>query len=92
MKIANVEAIRVDIPLPGEGLRPAWGPGLVQRAWSNVVVKIHTDEGITGYAAGHSFVQHIEEQIVPYMVGRDPFGANSAANTPVRMVNPTART
>ena len=73
MKITKVEAVRVDVPLPGEGLRPAWGPGLVQRAWSNVVVKIHTDEGITGYAAGHSFVQHIEEQIVPYMVGRDPF-------------------
>jgi len=73
MKITRVEAVRVDVPLPGEGFRPAWGPGLLQRSWSNVLVKVLTDEGITGYAAGHSFVAHIERSVAPYMVGQDPF-------------------
>ncbi len=73
MKITRVAATRVDVPLPGEGLRPAWGPGLVQHAWSNVVVEIHTDAGLTGWAAGPSFVSHIEERIAPFMVGKDPF-------------------
>ncbi len=73
MKITRVEALRVEIPLPGDGLRPAWGPGLVQRAWSNVLVQVHTDQGITGYAAGHSSVEHILGQVAPYMIGKDPF-------------------
>jgi hypothetical protein len=54
VKIARIETVRVDVPLPGEGFRPAWGPGLLQRAWSNVLVKVFTDAGVIGYAAGHS--------------------------------------
>ena len=73
MKIARIETVRVDVPLPGEGFRPAWGPGLLQRSWSNVLVKVFTDAGIVGYAAGHSFVSHIERSVAPYMIGRDPF-------------------
>jgi L-alanine-DL-glutamate epimerase-like enolase superfamily enzyme len=73
VKITRVEALRIEIPLPDPGLRPAWGPGLVQRAWSDVLVKVHTDEGLTGCAAGHSFVSHLEQRIAPYMVGKDPF-------------------
>ena len=73
MKIARIETVRVDVPLPGEGFRPAWGPGLLQRTWSNVLVKVFTDAGIVGYAAGHSFVSHIERSVAPYMIGRDPF-------------------
>ena len=73
MKIARIETVRVDVPLPGEGFRPAWGPGLLQRTWSNVLVKVFTDAGIVGYAAGHSLVSHIERSVAPYMIGRDPF-------------------
>ena len=35
MKIVRIETVRVDVPLPGEGFRPAWGPGLLQRSWSS---------------------------------------------------------
>src|SRR5207253_6519830 len=73
VKIARIEAVRVDVPLPGEGFRPAWGPGLLQRTWSNVLVKVFTDAGIIGCAAGHSCVSHIERSVAPYMIGRDPF-------------------
>src|SRR5207253_9680372 len=44
VKIARIEAVRVDVPLPGEGFRPAWGPGLLQRTWSNVLVKVFRSE------------------------------------------------
>ena len=54
MKIARIETVRADVPPPGEGFRPAWGPGLLQRTWSNVLVKVFTDAGIIGYAAGHA--------------------------------------
>ena len=73
MRITGVEAVRVDVPLPEPGLRPAWGPGLVQRTWSNVLVRVHTDAGLTGVAAGHGSVRHIEEAVAPYLVGHDPF-------------------
>ena len=73
MKIARIETVRVDVPPPGEGFRPAWGPGLLQRTWSNVLVKVFTDAGIIGCAAGHSCVSHIERSVAPYMIGRDPF-------------------
>jgi L-alanine-DL-glutamate epimerase-like enolase superfamily enzyme len=38
-----------------------------------VLVKVFTDAGIIGHAAGHSFVSHIERSVAPYMIGRDPF-------------------
>lgn len=51
MKITDVIADYIKCPLPGE-FHPTWGAGIAMRHVGMTVVRITTDEGITGIAAG----------------------------------------
>jgi L-alanine-DL-glutamate epimerase-like enolase superfamily enzyme len=79
MKIVDVIGNNLTIPYPGE-VRPAWQPGLVATSHNFTLVRIRTDEGITGYAgtSGH-LAGVISAQVRPYLVGEDPFAAERLA-------------
>ena len=79
MKIVDVLANNLTIPYPGE-VRPAWQPGLVASSHNFTLVRIRTDEGITGYGgtSGH-LAPVISAQIKPYLVGEDPFATERLA-------------
>src|SRR5574341_396742 len=72
MKIVDVLANNLTIPYPGE-VRPAWQPGLVVTSHNFTLVRIRTDQGITGYGgtSGH-LAGVIAAQLTPYLVGEDP--------------------
>ncbi len=77
MQITKIEAAQVHFPLPRE-MRMAWVPGRVTRALGLTIVKIHTDEGITGIGASHStsdtqVLASIRSLVAPYLLGKDPF-------------------
>ena len=79
MKIVDVKANNLTIPYPGE-VRPAWQPGLVSTSHNFTLVRILTDEGITGYGgtSGHS-AGTILGQVKPYLIGEDPFATERLA-------------
>ena len=79
MKIVDVKADNLTIPYPGE-VRPAWQPGLVSTSHNFTLVRILTDEGITGYGgtSGHS-AGTVLAQVKPYLIGRDPFATEELA-------------
>ncbi len=79
MKIVNVIANNLTIPYPGE-FRPAWQPGLVANSHDFTLVRILTDEGITGLGgtSGH-LAGVIEKQIKPYLLSEDPFATERLA-------------
>lgn len=79
MKIRDVLASNLRIPYPGE-VRPAWQPGLVTTSHDFTLVRILTDEGITGIGgtSGH-LAGLIQNQIKPYLVGEDPFATEHLA-------------
>jgi L-alanine-DL-glutamate epimerase-like enolase superfamily enzyme len=79
MKITDVKAENLTIPYPGE-VRPAWQPGLVTRSHNFTLVRILTDEGITGYGgtSGHS-AGTVLVQVKPYLIGEDPFATERLA-------------
>ena len=54
MKIIDVVGTNLTIPYPGE-VRPAWQPGLVATSHNFTLVRIVTDQGITGLGgtSGH---------------------------------------
>ena len=79
MKIIDVKADNLTIPYPGE-VKPAWQPGLVSKAHHFTLVRILTDEGVTGYGgtSGHSAAT-VLTQVKPYLIGRDPFATEDLA-------------
>lgn len=79
MKISDVIANNLTIPYPGE-VRPAWQPGVVIRSHDFTLIRIVTDEGITGLGgtSGH-LAGVVERQIKPYLVGEDPFATERLA-------------
>jgi D-galactarolactone cycloisomerase len=75
MKITDLEVIRLSGPTFAEPLHPAWTPG---GSWSRrdaVVVRVSTDEGLTGWGAtyAHELPSSIEGWIKPQLIGKDPF-------------------
>ena len=85
MKIIDVKANNLTIPYPGE-VRPAWQPGLVATSHNFTLVRILTDEGVTGYGgtSGH-FAGTILTQVKPYLIGKDPFATErSCPGLPAR--------
>lgn len=74
MKITGVEAITVHIPLP----KPVWVGKRELSFRDHTLVKVHTDEGITGW--GHTFgygsarvtSEVVREILQPFLVGQDP--------------------
>lgn len=79
MRIIDVKANNLTIPYPRE-VKPAWQPGLVARSHSFTLVRILTDEGITGYGgtSGH-IAGTIVSQVKPYLIGGDPFASEHLA-------------
>lgn len=79
MKIIDVEANNLTIPYPGE-VRPAWQPGRVIKSHDFTLVRIHTDDGITGVGGmGGHLANIIAGQVKPYLVGEDPFATERLA-------------
>ena len=74
MRITNVEAITIHIPLP----KPVWVGKRELDFRDHSLVKIHTDEGLIGW--GHTFgygsariVSQLTREILqPYLLGQDP--------------------
>ncbi len=79
MKIVDVKANNLMLPYPGE-VRPAWQPGLVSTSHNFTLVRILTDDGITGYGgtSGHS-AGTVLAQVKPYLIGKDPFATEDLA-------------
>jgi len=79
MKIVDVLAHNLTIPYPNK-VRPAWQPGLVQTSHDFTLVRIQTDQGITGFGgtAGH-LAGGIQKQVRPYLLGEDPFATERLA-------------
>ncbi|HRW79792.1 MAG TPA: mandelate racemase/muconate lactonizing enzyme family protein, partial [Desulfomonilia bacterium] len=74
MKIAAVELYHVSVPL-NETFWPTWIPGYPQTHNRFTLVKITTDDGITGYSAGTAMGterQGLGDLIAGYLIGADP--------------------
>lgn len=72
MRITAVEPILLSIPLR----RPVWIAGRAIPGREYTVVRIHTDEGLTGvgFVLGGKLVhQAVEGYLAPLLVGEDPF-------------------
>ena len=70
MRIAEVTATNLTIPYDVP-YRPAWQPGIVRNSRDFTLVKVRTEDGITGYggADGHQ-AGNIRNNVAPYMVGK----------------------
>ena len=75
MKITDVKADYVKCPLGGE-FHPTWGSGLATTSVGMTVVRIETDEGVTGVCAGtaNGFenVVGVHTFIRGQLIGKDP--------------------
>lgn len=77
MKITDIETIPLSIPHP-PGV--VWVKGEVSATgWDLVMVRVHTDEGITGIGEAYhlknpwAVVPAIEHSLKPLLIGQDPF-------------------
>jgi L-alanine-DL-glutamate epimerase-like enolase superfamily enzyme len=70
MKITSIELIRAAIPLDPP-FDAAWDP-IPRTVFSAVVVKVGTDEGISGFGSGDTMAGF--EQFIPLFLGKDPIG------------------
>jgi D-galactarolactone cycloisomerase len=70
MKIVEVIATNLTIPYDVP-YRPAWQPGIVRNSRDFTLVRIRSDEGLTGYAGcdGHQ-AGNIRTNVAPYMHGK----------------------
>ncbi|MBU2053943.1 MAG: enolase [Proteobacteria bacterium] len=99
MKVASVEAIPFRIPLTE---KKVWARGALDAA-EHVLVRIRTDDGLTGIAEApprptiygeslRSIVAAVEDWFGPAVLGLDPFETEKALERFERWVgNPTAR-
>jgi L-alanine-DL-glutamate epimerase-like enolase superfamily enzyme len=76
VKITDIETRLLRYPLP-KPFHPSWTPGAVRPYNDVVLVRVHTDEGITGVGAGIASYSRelevaVEERIKPMLIGTDP--------------------
>ncbi|MEX2452039.1 MAG: mandelate racemase/muconate lactonizing enzyme family protein [Rhodospirillales bacterium] len=77
MKITRIETIPLTFPHP-KGHRWDKG-GIMSHGWDQVIVRVHTDEGISGIGesyhlkAPETVVAAIENSLAPLVIGADPF-------------------
>ncbi len=75
MKITQIECSVLEAPLPAP-LRPAWAPGRVFNKTSCTLIRVHTDEGVTGIGAAPDAAQlglyTFADLVAPYVIGKDP--------------------
>jgi L-alanine-DL-glutamate epimerase-like enolase superfamily enzyme len=90
MKITNLELIAPKGPRLPEVAHPAFTPGTPMERYSGgVIVRVSTDEGITGVGAVPnlgSIATVFEEWIKPQLIGKDPFAVEQHAGV-LRMAN-----
>jgi L-alanine-DL-glutamate epimerase-like enolase superfamily enzyme len=74
MKIDRIELFHVAIPLP-KPFYPAWIPGYPQTENRFTLIRLTTDDGVQGLAAGVAFEKEREGLgglLGPYLIGLDP--------------------
>jgi D-galactarolactone cycloisomerase len=74
MKVDRIELFHVAIPLP-KPFYPAWIPGYPQTVNRFTLLRLTTDEGVQGLAAGVAFEREREGLgglLGPYLIGIDP--------------------
>jgi L-alanine-DL-glutamate epimerase-like enolase superfamily enzyme len=74
MRIDRIELFHVAIPLP-RPFHPAWIPGYPQTENRFTLLRLSTDDGLEGLAAGMAFErerQGLGGLIGPYLIGLDP--------------------
>ena len=74
MKITKVELWHLDIPLK-KPFYPSWIPGYPQTANRFTLLRLSTDDGFYGHAAGVAFGEEREGLgglLAPYLLGLDP--------------------
>ncbi len=74
MKITKVELWHIDIPLK-KTFYPSWIPGYPQTANRFTLLRLTTDDGFMGHAAGVAFGEEREGLgglLAPYLLGLDP--------------------
>ncbi len=76
MKINQIECSLIEYPLPAP-LRPSWAPGRVFTTTNCTLLRVHTDEGISGIGAGPEVgmlgINTFADLVTPYVLGKDPF-------------------
>lgn len=73
-RIERVELFHVSVPLPA-AFYPSWIPGYPQTHVRYTLIRLTTDDGVTGVSAGTAFSREREglgDLIGPYLVGTDP--------------------
>jgi D-galactarolactone cycloisomerase len=82
VKITNIESIGLAGPELPRPMRPAWAPGMASVRWGGALVKISTDEGITGIGTpGYNAAAMLESWVKPQLLGKDPFAMEQHART-----------
>ncbi len=80
MKITDIQVMQLDGPSLKRPMKPAWTPGGEWRRWGGTIVKVMTDEGITGIGSpGYKVSPLIESWIKPQLIGTDPFALEQHA-------------
>jgi L-alanine-DL-glutamate epimerase-like enolase superfamily enzyme len=80
MKITDIQVMQLDGPSLKRPMKPAWTPGDEWRRWGGTIVKVMTDEGITGIGSpGYKVTPLIESWIKPQLIGTDPFALEQHA-------------
>ena len=72
-KISRIELYHVAVPLPAT-FYPSWIPGFPQTKNSFTLIKIVTDDGVEGYAAGSAMGREragLGELLGPYLLGEE---------------------
>ena len=72
-RIARIELFHVAIPLPAT-FRPAWIPGMPQNENRFTLVRITTEDGVTGHSAGPAIGREragLGDLLGPYLLGED---------------------
>lgn len=76
MKITRISGTVLRFPLE-EPLHPSWAPGRTFTHTTCTLIKVHTDEGISGVGAapdtGAIGLNTIATMVAPYILGKDPF-------------------
>ena len=80
MKVDRIELYHVAIPLP-KPFYPAWIPGYPQTVNRFTLLRLTTDDGVQGLAAGVAFEEEREGLgglLGPYLIGLDPTDISTA--------------
>src|SRR5258706_14341025 len=75
MKITEVEGILMSCPLPEPLRLPFWGGERTILKRDAMLIRVKTDNGLTGYAPGPAHeraANEIRDVIRPFLLGQDP--------------------